>query len=401
MVARARLRASCWLRQPSSIAVNTCSSRAQQRDRRPRAARPRPAPAARSRTVDHVHPGSRWMGECRIRCEIVNIAAGQPAAEAAVGDPPAAPPVCHDRLCHRRTAADQQRDLLLVRAAQRTVLSSHLIEYAPRGARYAGSRTSRCRGWCGTGGFRGLSTAARFPRVLSTDSGSRPHGPVDSCCASSSDGGRAEGSGGRGGACGLGEPSPWVWLRDGVDRLFHAVSVWELPPEEDGPIAVCGRRVQVVSLLDEPDGGRCPACVAATAPASRERRGTGAAPTWVRLGVVTSSDPMSERACPGARRRARAEAARSESVWVRLSPDEAAVVGEAAARAGMSVGAWVGETAVGRARAEAAGDEPGEAGGVGPSSWRELVAALVALRAEVAAVRRGAGRGARSSCARR
>ena len=75
-------------------------------------------------------------------------------------------------------------------------------------------------------------------------------------------------------------------------------------------------------------------------------------------------------------------------MWVRLSPDEAAVVGEAAARAGMSVGAWVGETAVGRARAEAAGDEPGEAGGVGPSSWRELVAALVALRAEVAAVRR-------------
>ena len=64
------------------------------------------------------------------------------------------------------------------------------------------------------------------------------------------------------------------------------------------------------------------------------------------------------------------------------------MVGEAAARAGMSVGAWVGETAVGRARAEAAGDEPGEAGGVGLSSWRELVAALVALRAEVAAARR-------------
>ena len=53
----------------------------------------------------------------------------------------------------------------------------------------------------------------------------------------------------------------------------------------------------------------------------------------------------------------------------------------------MSVGAWVGDTAVGRARAEAAGDEPDEAGGAGPSSWRELVAALVALRAEVAAVR--------------
>ena len=62
----------------------------------------------------------------------------------------------------------------------------------------------------------------------------------------------------------VGEPSPWVWLRDGVDRLFHAVSVWELPPEEDGPMAVCGRRVQVVSLLDEPSGGRCLACIAAT-----------------------------------------------------------------------------------------------------------------------------------------
>ena len=63
----------------------------------------------------------------------------------------------------------------------------------------------------------------------------------------------------------LGEPSPWVWLRDGTDRLFHAVSVWELPPEEDGTAAVGGRRVAVVSLLDEPHGGRCPACAAATA----------------------------------------------------------------------------------------------------------------------------------------
>jgi hypothetical protein len=77
-------------------------------------------------------------------------------------------------------------------------------------------------------------------------------------------------------------------------------------------------------------------------------------------------------------------------VWVRLSPDEAAAVGEAAARAGMSPGAWVGDTAVDRARAEAArdyADEAGEAGEAGPSSWRELVAALVALRAEAAAVR--------------
>jgi hypothetical protein len=117
----------------------------------------------------------------------------------------------------------------------------------------------------------------------------------------------------------------------------------------------------------------------------------------MRLAFVTSSDSMPRDSMPrdsmsggvsGSRRRARAEAARSESVWVRLSPDEAAAVGEAAARVGMSVGAWVGETAVGGARVDAAGDEPGEAGGVGLPSWRELVAALVALRAEVAALRR-------------
>ncbi len=106
----------------------------------------------------------------------------------------------------------------------------------------------------------------------------------------------------------------------------------------------------------------------------------------MRLGLVTSSDPV-PTGVSEARRRARAEAARSESVWVRLSPNEATVVGEAARRAGMSVGAWVGETAVGRAGAQARGDGRGEVGGVQPS-WRELVAALVALRAEVAAVRR-------------
>ncbi|MDT0353102.1 hypothetical protein [Pseudonocardia charpentierae] len=68
--------------------------------------------------------------------------------------------------------------------------------------------------------------------------------------------------------------------------------------------------------------------------------------------------------------------------------DEATVIGEAAARAGMSVGAWVGDTAVGRARMEAVGDELDEVGGAGLWSGRELVAALVALRAEVAALRR-------------
>jgi hypothetical protein len=110
----------------------------------------------------------------------------------------------------------------------------------------------------------------------------------------------------------------------------------------------------------------------------------------MRVGLVTSSGPVPRRVS-GARRRARAEAPRSESVWVRLSPAEAAVVGGAAGRAGLSAGAWVGDTAVGRARAEAASDDADQVGGVGetgPSSWRELVAALVALRAEAAAVRR-------------
>jgi hypothetical protein len=122
----------------------------------------------------------------------------------------------------------------------------------------------------------------------------------------------------------------------------------------------------------------------------------------VRLGVVTSSDPMSNTGSGSGSRRPRAEAPRSESVRVRLSPVEAAVVGEAAVRAGMSVGAWVGYTAIDRARAQATRDAPDEAGGTEPSSWRELVAALVALRAVVAAARGvpvvgfgpgGAGRG--------
>jgi hypothetical protein len=105
---------------------------------------------------------------------------------------------------------------------------------------------------------------------------------------------------------------------------------------------------------------------------------------------MTSSDSIPADASR-ARRRARAGAARSKSVRVPLTPDEATIIGEAAARVGASVGAWVGDTAVGRARAEAAGDEPDSAGGTGPSSGRELVAALVALRAEVAALRHTPG----------
>lgn len=124
--------------------------------------------------------------------------------------------------------------------------------------------------------------------------------------------------------------------------------------------------------------------------AVRERRGTGPAPTWVRLGGVTSSDGV-PNAVSGSRRRARAGAARRKSVRVRLTPDEATVIGEAAGQAGMSVGAWVGDVAVGRARADAADDEPAEAGRAGLWAGRELVAALVSLRAEVAALRRDPG----------
>ncbi|WP_397469406.1 plasmid mobilization protein [Pseudonocardia charpentierae] len=69
---------------------------------------------------------------------------------------------------------------------------------------------------------------------------------------------------------------------------------------------------------------------------------------WVRLGFVASSDPVPEVGAAGARRRARAAVARRKSVRVRLTPDEATLIVEAAARAGMSVGAWVGDTALRR-----------------------------------------------------
>ena len=58
---------------------------------------------------------------------------------------------CHRRHCCRSAAVISQ----LVRAAQRTVLGSHLIEYAPQGARYAGSDASGASsGVVGTGAFR-------------------------------------------------------------------------------------------------------------------------------------------------------------------------------------------------------------------------------------------------------
>jgi hypothetical protein len=74
------------------------------------------------------------------------------------------------------------------------------------------------------------------------------------------------------------------------------------------------------------------------------------------------------------RRRARAEAPRRRDVRVRLSPGEADLIREAARREGLSVGAWVGEVAVRAARTDASPL---------PATWRELVAALVQLRAEV------------------
>jgi hypothetical protein len=72
---------------------------------------------------------------------------------------------------------------------------------------------------------------------------------------------------------------------------------------------------------------------------------------------------------------------------VPLTLEEATVIGEAAARLGLSVG----DTAVGRARAEAARDAPDKVCGAGLGSGRDLVAALVALRAEVAALQWAAG----------
>ena len=79
----------------------------------------------------------------------------------------------------------------------------------------------------------------------------------------------------------------------------------------------------------------------------------------------------------GSRRRGRGEAVRSASVRVRLSPAEAAAIAEAAARAGLSVGAWVGDAAVRAARRDPVAID----GGV--SSWREVTAALVAVRVQV------------------
>lgn len=59
---------------------------------------------------------------------------------------------------------------------------------------------------------------------------------------------------------------------------------------------------------------------------------------------------------------------------MRLSATEAEAVGAAAQREGLSVGAWVGQLAVGRAQ--------GQADRV-PVTWQNLVAELVRFRADV------------------
>ena len=98
---------------------------------------------------------------------------------------------------------------------------------------------------------------------------------------------------------------------------------------------------------------------------------------------MTDNESPAARA-DGSRRRGRGEAVRSASVRVRVSPAEAAAIAAAASRAGLSVGAWVGDVAVRAARGDRVAIE------VGVSSLREMTAALVALRAHVVAARESA-----------
>lgn len=58
------------------------------------------------------------------------------------------------------------------------------------------------------------------------------------------------------------DPLSITWLRDARDRIFHAVPVDQLPPQQDppGPVAICGRLVLLTSLLDDPAGAACKPC---------------------------------------------------------------------------------------------------------------------------------------------
>ena len=184
---------------------------------------------------------------------------------------------------------------------------------------------------------------------------------------------------------GLGEPSPWVWLRDGVDQ---AVSCGV------GVGAACGGGRAGRGVWAQGAGGvvvrragrrPVPGLRGRDGRAGRERRGTRAARARVTVRFVASGDSV-PMGVSGERRRARVEARRSESVWVPLSPDEAAVVGEAPVGRTCRWGrGWGRPRSVGPARKQPVVSltrlaRPGCCRG-------GMIAALVAPRAEVAAVR--------------
>lgn len=64
------------------------------------------------------------------------------------------------------------------------------------------------------------------------------------------------------------DPLMITWLRDARDRLFHAVSADQLPPQRDppGPVALCGQLVLLTSLLDDPAGAACKPCLRRMSP---------------------------------------------------------------------------------------------------------------------------------------
>ena len=78
--------------------------------RPPGAARPHPAPAARSPpSITSVPARVGWENVASDARSSTSQQVNQPQKRLVTHQ--RRPPVCHDRLCHRRTAADQQRDL--------------------------------------------------------------------------------------------------------------------------------------------------------------------------------------------------------------------------------------------------------------------------------------------------
>jgi hypothetical protein len=59
------------------------------------------------------------------------------------------------------------------------------------------------------------------------------------------------------------DPLSIMWLRVALDRRFHAVVVDQMSRELEppGPVALCGQRVVVTSLFDDPAGPACDRCV--------------------------------------------------------------------------------------------------------------------------------------------